>query len=33
VNIDVDADDKVQITFDENPSPPRSPNPETIEVD
>jgi ATP-dependent Clp protease ATP-binding subunit ClpA len=33
VTVDVDADDKVQLTFDENPSPPRSPNPETIEVD
>jgi ATP-dependent Clp protease ATP-binding subunit ClpA len=33
VTVDVDAEDKVQLTFDENPSPPRSPNPETIEVD
>lgn len=33
VTVDVDAEDKVSLTFDENPSPPRSPNPETIEVD
>ncbi|CCD38245.1 ATP-dependent Clp protease ATP-binding subunit ClpA [Candidatus Paraburkholderia kirkii UZHbot1] len=33
VTVDVDADDKVQITFDENSAPPRNPNPEAIEVD
>ncbi|SAL15398.1 ATP-dependent Clp protease ATP-binding protein ClpA [Caballeronia peredens] len=33
VTVDADADDKVQITFDENSTPPRNPNPEAIEVD
>ncbi|SAL19033.1 ATP-dependent Clp protease ATP-binding protein ClpA [Caballeronia arvi] len=33
VTVDVDADDKVQLTFDENSTPPRNPNPEAIEVD
>jgi ATP-dependent Clp protease ATP-binding subunit ClpA len=33
VTVDVDADDKVQLTFDENSAPPRNPNPEAIEVD
>ncbi|BBP95421.1 ATP-dependent Clp protease ATP-binding subunit ClpA [Burkholderia sp. SFA1] len=33
VTVDVDADDKVLLTFDENSAPPRNPNPEAIEVD
>src|ERR1700744_3416828 len=33
VTVDVDAEDKVQLTFDEHPAPPRNPNPEAIEVD
>ncbi|MFM0321591.1 ATP-dependent Clp protease ATP-binding subunit ClpA [Caballeronia glebae] len=33
VTVDVDADDKVLLTFDENSTPPRNPNPEAIEVD
>jgi len=33
VTVDVDAEDKVQLTFDENTAPPRNPNPEAIEVD
>jgi ATP-dependent Clp protease ATP-binding subunit ClpA len=33
VTVDVDAEDKVQLTFDENSAPPRNPNPEAIEVD
>jgi ATP-dependent Clp protease ATP-binding subunit ClpA len=32
VTVDVDAEDKVQLTFDEQPAP-RNPNPEAIEVE
>ena len=32
VTVDVDADDKVQLTFDEQPAP-RNPNPEAVEVE
>ena len=32
VTVDVDAEDKVQLTFDETPAP-RNPNPEAVEVE
>ena len=33
VTVDVDAEDKVQLTFDEQPPAPRNPNPEAVEVE
>jgi ATP-dependent Clp protease ATP-binding subunit ClpA len=33
VTVDVDQEDKVQLTFDEQSLPPRNPNPEAVEVD
>jgi ATP-dependent Clp protease ATP-binding subunit ClpA len=32
VSVDVDAEDKVQLTFDEHPAP-RNPNPEAVEIE